>query len=197
MKKLLVILMMALATAGYSQKLKVIEGDLATLKGQTAMKLEFTYDNLTIGRKNRPEAEYVAEKKADHNKKEAGKGDEWEMKWKENRPNVFEPKFRELFAKESKMTTSDDNATYTLIFKTTNLEPGYKIGLSTVPAYIDGEAWIVETANKDKIIAKVTVQNSPGAAAFGFLDFDAGSRIAEAYAKAGKELGYMIAKKAK
>jgi hypothetical protein len=197
MKKLLVILMLAIAVTGYSQKIKIIEGDLAPLKGQTAIKLEFTYDNLTIGKKNKPEAEYVAEKKAEHNKKEAGKGDEWEAKWNDNKPNVFEPKFRELFAKESGMTTADANPTYTLIFKTTNLEPGYKIGLSTVPAYIDAEAWIVETANKDKVIAKITVANSPGAAAFGFLDFDSGSRVAESYAKAGKELGHMIAKKTK
>lgn len=197
MKNLLAILLLAIATVGYSQKLKIIEGDLSPLKGQKSIKTEFTYDNLTIGRKNKPEAEYVSEKKADHNKKEAGKGDEWEMKWKDNRPNLFEPKFRELFAKESGMTTADDNATYTLIFKTTNMEPGYKMGLSTVPAYIDGEAWIVETANKDKVIAKITIANSPGAAAFGFLDFDAGSRIAESYAKAGKEIGNLVAKKTK
>lgn len=196
MKKLLLILMMAAAINGYSQKLKVIEGDLAPLKGQTALKIEFNYDNLTVGKKSTPEADYVAEKKEEHNKKEAGKGDAWELKWKENRPNLYEPKFRELFAKESKMTTTEETPTYTLIFKTTRIEPGFNVGVMRQNAYIDGEAWIVETANKDKVVAKITIANSPGGT-FGGYDFDAGTRIAESYAKAGKEIGYLIAKKIK
>jgi hypothetical protein len=195
MKKLLVILMLAIAVTGYSQKIKVIEGDLATLKGQTSMKTEFTYENLIVG-KDKDEADYVAKKKDEYNKKEAGKGDKWATDWVEDRANRYEPKFRELFAKESKMTTADENSTYTLIFKTTRIEPGFNVGVMRQNAYIDGEVWIVETANKDKVVAKITIANSPGGT-FGGYDFDSGSRIAESYAKAGKEIGYLIAKKAK
>lgn len=195
MKKLFVILMLAIAVTGYSQKLKVIEGDLAPLKGQTSMKIEFTYDNLIVG-KDKEEAEYVAKKKDEYNKKEAGKGDKWAADWVDDRSNRYAPKFRELFSKESKMTTTEDNATYTLIFKTTRIEPGFNVGVMRQNAYIDGEAWIVETANKDKVVAKITIANSPGGT-FGGYDFDSGTRIAESYAKAGKEIGYLIAKKTK
>jgi hypothetical protein len=195
MKKLLVILMLAIAVTGYSQKIKIIEGDLAPLKGQTSMKTEFTYEGLIVG-KDKEEADYVAKKKEEYNKKEAGKGDKWAVDWVEDRANRYEPKFRELFSKESKMTTADDNSTYTLIFKTTRIEPGFNVGVMRQNAYIDGEVWIVETANKDKVIAKITVANSPGGT-FGGYDFDSGTRIAESYAKAGKEIGYLIAKKTK
>ena len=187
--------MLAIAVTGYSQKIKVVEGDLVALKGQTSIKTEFTYDNLTIG-KDKTEEAYVAKKKDDYNKKEAGKGDKWAVDWVEDRKNRYEPKFRELLADQSGLTTTDDNATYTLIFKTTRIEPGFNIGITRQPAFIDGEAWIVETANKEKVIAKITVFNSPGSQ-FGGYDFDTGVRIAEAYAKAGKEIGYLIKKKSK
>lgn len=195
MKKLLVIVMLAITITGYSQKIKIIEGDLSTLKGQTSMRTEFTYDGLIVG-KDKNEADYVAKKTEEYNKKEAGKGDKWATDWVEDRANRYEPKFRELFSKTSKMTTTDDNATYTLVFKTTRIEPGFNVGVVRQNAYIDGEVWIVETANKDKVVAKITILNSPGGT-FGGYDFDSGTRIAESYAKAGKEIGALIAKKAK
>lgn len=194
MKKILAILLVAVTVSGYAQKLKLVEGDLSPLKGQTSIKTEFTYDGLTIGKKNKAEADYVAEKKADYNKKEAGKGDKWAVDWVEDRANRYQPKFNELFTDRTKMSTNDEAAKYTLIFKTTSIEPGFNVGVMRQNAYIDGEAWIVETANKDKVIAKITILNSPGGTAFGY-DFDTGVRISEAYAKAGKEIGHMINKK--
>jgi hypothetical protein len=155
MKKLLVIVFMAAALSAYSQKVKLIEGDLKPLKGQTSINTEFTYDGLVIGDDAQPEAEYVAEKKADHNKKEAGKGDKWEAGWIGAREKRYHPKFRELFTRETKMATEDASAKYTLIFKTTKIEPGYNVGVRRKNAYISGEAWIVETANKDNVIAKI------------------------------------------
>ena len=80
------------------------------------------------------------------------------------------------------------SAKYTLIFKTTSIEPGYNIGISRKNAQIDAEIWIVETANKSNKVATFTINNVPGGTAFGY-DFDTGLRISEAYAKAGKSLG--------
>ena len=57
----------------------------------------------------------------------------------------------------------------------------------------DGEAWIVETADKSKVIAKISIQKAPGRT-FGGYDFDTGERIAESYADAGKALGKFIRK---
>ena len=192
MKKTLALFMMALTISGYAQKIKLLEGDLSPLKGQKSIRTEFTYDNMVVG-KDKTEESYIQEKKAKLNEKEAGKGDKWEQDWVDDRKNRFEPQFRELFAKNSEMTTADDNATYTLIFKTTRTEPGYNIGITKQPAMIDGEAWIVETANKDKVIAKISIQKVPGSQVMGY-DFDTGTRLQESYAKSGKDLAKFIVK---
>jgi hypothetical protein len=86
------------------------------------------------------------------------------------------------------------DAKYTLIFHTTHTETGYNIGISRRNAYIDGEIRIVETANPSNTVARITVDNAPGTMPFG-MDFDTGSRLAEAYAKAGKEVGKLLRKK--
>jgi hypothetical protein len=179
----------------YGQKIKVVEGDLSILKGQKGVNTEFTYDNMSVG-KFADEADYIAKKKEDYDKKEPGRGDKWEEAWISDRKERFEPQFRELFSKYSEMTTVDENATYTLIFKTVKTEPGWNIGISRSPAFIDAEVWITETQNPNKVLAKVTITKSPGRDAMGY-DYETGARLQEAYAKAGKELGAYIRKQTK
>ena len=192
MKRIILLLAVAIATNGLAQKIKVTEGSLGVLKGQTSINTEFTYDHMSVG-KFADEADYIAKKKEEYNSKEAGRGDKWEADWVGDRKERFEPQFRELFAKYSDMSTVDANAKYTLIFKTTKTEPGWNIGISRSPAYIDAEVWIVETQSPDKVVTKATITKSPGRDAMGY-DYDTGSRIQEAYAKAGKELGAMVKK---
>jgi hypothetical protein len=196
MKKLLIVALLSISLGGFAQKIKLTEGSLSPLKGQTSVNTEFVYDNMLVTTKNIPEADYIAQKTADYNKKEEGKGDKWAVSWKEDRKARFEPQFRELFSKHSGMTTTDENAKYTLIFKTTSTETGYNIGISKRPAYIDGELWLVETAAKDKPLAKVTILNVVGTQ-FGGFDYETGARLQECYAKAGKALAGFIKKETK
>ena len=195
MKKFFVLVLAFISTATVAQRIKIIEGDLGALKGQTAIKTEFTYNNMIVG-KDLTEQAYIADKKAKLDEKEKGRGDKWEQAWIADRKDRFEPQFRELFSKHSNISTASDKATYTLIFKTTRTEPGWNVGVMRVPAFIDGEAWIVETSNPNKVIAKISVLKSPGRDAWG-ADFETGARLQEAYAKAGKELGGFIKSKAK
>ena len=183
------------SSAAFAQKIRLIDGDLNALKGLSGVKTEFTYDNMIIG-KDRDESDYISEKKGKFNEKEAGRGDKWEQAWKADRKERFEPQFRELFSKHSGMTTVDEHSPYTLVFKTTRTEPGFNVGVMRVPAYIDGEAWIVESSNPKNVIAKISILKSPGRDAWGF-DFETGVRLQEAYAKAGKELGGFIKSKTK
>ncbi|MGC3948610.1 MAG: hypothetical protein QM762_29610 [Chryseolinea sp.] len=195
MKKTLLILMVALTSAAYAQKIKLVEGDLSVLKDQKGVKTIFSYDDMSVG-KFPKEADYIAKKKGDYNAKEPGSGDKWEKAWFDDRKERFEPKFRELFAEYSSMSTVAEDAPYTLIFKTTKTEPGWNVGVTRAPAYIDGEAWIVKSDSPDKAIAKITITKSPGRDVFGY-DFETGARLQESYAKAGKELGAFIKKGAK
>ncbi|MFZ6012246.1 MAG: hypothetical protein ACOYXT_18030 [Bacteroidota bacterium] len=195
MKKLLTLLLVAFTSCAFAQKVKLVEGDLSALKGQAAITTEFVYENMKVG-KDLTEQDYIKEKKGKLDEKEAGRGDKWEQAWYADRKDRFEPQFRELFAKHSGISTVGENAAYKLIFKTTRTEPGWNVGVMRVPAFIDGEAWIVDAKDPNKVIAKVTIMKSPGRDAWG-MDFETGARLQEAYAKAGKELGGFIKSKTK
>jgi hypothetical protein len=186
-----VLLAMALLMANsmYAQRVKVKSGSLDVLKDQKSVNVEFTYDNMTVGKFDNEKA-YVDKKTADYNKSEAGKGDTWAKNWVNDRKERYEPKFIELFSKASDKTV-DDDAKYTIIFHTVHTEPGFNIGVMRKNAYIDAEVTVVETKNRNKEIAKLTITDIPGQDVVGF-DFDTGWRISEAYAKAGKTLGKKI-----
>jgi len=184
--------LLSFSTISQAQKLKLTDGDLSPLKDQTAINFEFTYDNMAVGKFD-TEKEYIEKKTEEYNKKEAGKGDTWAKNWVSDRQSRFEPKFIELFTKTSEMTESK-TAKYTIIFKTRFTEPGFNVGVMKKSAKIDGDAVIVETANKSKVIATISVDDAPGRTFWGG-DFDTGQRISEAYADAGKAIAKYIKKK--
>lgn len=173
----------------FAQKIKKQQGSLDALKNETSINVEFTYDNMSVG-KYKKEQDYIDAKKEEYNKKEPGRGDNWAKSWINDRESRYETDFIKLFSQNSDMLVSDKGK-YTLIFHTTSTEPGYNIGISRKNAYIDAEVLIVETANRSNVIAKLSVDNAPGKVVFGY-DFDTGERISEAYAKAGKSLGKYI-----
>ncbi len=185
-----------LAFSADAQRVRVLDGSIDVLKGVKKLNIQFDYSKMGVG-KFETEEEYISKKKEDYNKKESGKGDEWSKSWKADRKNRFEPQFKELFAKHSDINIGDHpNEKYTLIFKTTFTEPGFNVYITRKNAEIDGEAWIVETANPSNVIAKISVQNCPGRT-FGGNDYDTGERIQEAYAVAGKGLGKFLDKELK
>jgi hypothetical protein len=194
MKHALTLMLVCLGIVGYAQKIKLVEGDLSPLKGQASLKTEFEYD-MSVGKFDKEE-DYIAKKKSELNEKEAGRGDTWEQSWKADRKDRFEPQFRELFSKHSDISTVDDNAPYTLIFKTVKTEPGFNVGVASRPAFIDGEAWIVDSKDPSKVLAKISILKAPGRDVMGF-DYETGARLQEAYAKAGKELGGYLKKNIK
>ncbi len=197
MKSILTLSLAILITVGgsYAQKIKLLEGDLKKLKGVKSIQTEFTYSPMTVG-KNEDEQAYIAEKKNKLNEKEAGRGDEWEKAWIADRKDRFEPQFRELFSKHAEISTVDENSPYVMIFKTTRTEPGWNVGVMRVPAFIDAQVIIAEAANRDNVIARIEIRNSPGRDVYG-LDFETGVRLQEAYAKAGKALARFITSKIK
>lgn len=190
-------IMLAIATAAaitlampaMAQKLKVVEGKKEALKQAGKINLEFDYSSMSVG-KFKTEAEYVKKKKDEYNKKESGKGDKWETDWIADRTERYEPQFMELFNKHAKGNTVGDfeSAKYTMIVKTTRTEPGYNVHVSRKNAEIDGEIWVVETANKQHVVLKINFTKAPGRS-FGGYDYDTGFRIQETYAVLGKVLG--------
>ena len=201
-----VLLIFAKANA---QKVKLEEGDLSPLKSEKTIAFAFTYDSMMIGSSGhghppgpphppgpghshgqQTEAEYVAKHTEDYNKKSPGKGDEWAKAWKDDRETLYEPGFIKEFEKYGGIQP-DAKSKYTLIFKTTNTEPGFNVGFMRHNSEISGVVWIVETANKSHVIAKISVTNSPGGSFFE-NDYATDERISTAYSEAGRGLGYFI-----
>jgi hypothetical protein len=199
MKNLSLIFIAVFVAGIYSvsaQKLKLESGKFDFFKGVAELKVEYNYDNVSVG-KFPKEADYIAKKKAEYNEKDPGSGDRWETAWFNDRQERYAPRFEEemnlQFVKRGVncKVGQDLEATYTVIFKTTFIEPGFNVGVARKNASINAEAIFVESANPENVLAKVSIENSPGRDAMGY-DFDTGYRIQEAYAKAGKELVYFI-----
>ncbi len=201
MKKILLSLITLLlgVTVGYSQSIKLESGSLDFLKGVTAIDLSFAYpDNMMVGKIT--EKEYIKKKVREYNDKESGKGDKWLVLWKGDRETRYQPMFEQLFAKNIGKAGAEisggDNANYMIIITTTRIEPGFNVGVVRNDAEVDLRITFVEKSNPDKVLATVVVRKAPGMSAFG-NDYDAGERIKEAYAKAGKEFGKFLVKKMK
>ncbi len=204
MKKLTNKLLLAAAlllgvAAASAQSVKLESGSLEFLKGETALNLEYNYDSLTVGKL--AEQAYVDEKVADYNKKEAGKGDAWLASWKSDRERRYQPKFEELLNKQFIEKQLEfhagqaPKAKFTLVLKTTNLDPGFNVAVMRRPASVSTEATFYETTDRNKPLAVITILRAPGQDAMGY-DFDTGQRLSEGYAKTGKELGKFLIKKA-
>ena len=195
-KLVLVFAVLGLTTEALAQKVRLTDGKIDALKGVTKMNVQFDYSSMGVG-KFADEADYIDKKKSEYNRTEPGRGETWEKSWKADRKNRFQPQFIELFTKHSDINLGDyPNEKYTLIFKTTYTEPGYNVVVSSKNAEVDGEAWVVETANPNSVVAKISVQNCPGRT-FGGNDYDTGERIQESYAVAGKGLGKFLRKELK
>jgi hypothetical protein len=178
----------------WAQKIKVLDGSLAVIKGVSKMNLQFDYSAMSVG-KFKTEAEYVEKKKGEYNKKEDGKGDKWEKDWIADRKDRYEPQFTELFNKSSDGVKVGEYGSekYTLIVKTTKTEPGYNIAISRKNAEIEGEILVVETANPGAVVLRMSFEKALGRS-FGGYDYDTGFRIQEAYADLGKALGKYMSK---
>ena len=181
-----------LALNGNAQHIKLLEGSIDALKSEKSITTEFTYNDMRVGKYDK-ESDFINEKKDEYNKKEPGKGDTWAKNWEGDRKYKYEPKFDEAFERYSEMTVKSGSK-YTLIFNTNFTELGFNVGVARKSAQINGEAVIVETADKTKIIAKIRIEKAPGAAFFTGNDFDSGDRIAECYVTAARALGKFIKK---
>lgn len=190
LKKVAVLLMFLFFTAtNYAQRVKLTEGKLPDFGANPTIFTELTFENTRVGKFDK-EADYVKSRTDEYNKKEAGKGDSWAEKWEEDKNSRYESKFNETLILYSGLTL-DNKSQYTLIFNTTFIEPGFNIGITRKSASINGEVLIVETANKNHVIAKLSVDKAPGSGMWG-SDFDTGERISESYATAGRAIGKFI-----
>lgn len=188
MKNYLKLLLLTLSILGitsiaHAQKIKFIEGDKNALAGITAVKTQYTYEPMSVGKLDK-EADYINKKQTEYNTKEAGKGDKWKKDWIADRTERYQPQFEELFQKHCKVKV-DSKAAYTMIVKTFHTEPGFNIAIARKNAEVSGEIWVLDASGK--VVAKMSFERAPGRS-FGGYDYDTGFRIQEAYAALGKSI---------
>lgn len=179
-----------------AQKISIDKGDLKFLKNQKKVNIEYNYDKVGVG-KYKDEKDYIEKKVIEYNKAEPGKGDKWKQEWIDDRKNRFQPGFEQLLNEYYTNTKFEEDikADYTMIVKTTFVEPGFNVYVTRKNASINLEIEFVKTGSPE-VIAKIILEKSPGRD-WGGYDFDTGYRIEEAYNKAGKELGKFFTKKIK
>ena len=192
MKKLLLFAFICLSTSAFAQSIKLVSGNLDFLQSEQYIDIEFTYNDLRVGKLS--EEEYVAKKMADTEKR--GKDPEiWRRGWIADRKDTYEPKFIELFDKRMAPLGIEisSEGQYLMHIQTDFIEPGFNVGVARQNASISFTAAFIEKATGNEV-AMITVIKS---SANNFLgtDFDAAYRIGECYAKGGRELGAFIVKK--
>jgi len=188
------LLLVFLFAGASAQKIKVTDGTFDALKGQEIVNIEYTYDNMGVG-KFKVEQDYIDKKVSEYNADEPGRGDTWREAWISDRDERYHPRFEEEFnnmmmSKGVGMRVASASD-YTLIVNTDFTEPGFNIGIARSNAYIDLTIKLVETGNPGNVLGTMTVLKSPGRD-WGGYDFDTGYRIQEAYAKGGKEVAYYL-----
>lgn len=185
-----------IAMSFYAQSIVITSGSVDALKGEKAVKMEFTYNDMTVGKMT--EQEYINKKVSDYNGKEPGRGETWRENWFNDRKSRYEPKFIELFDKYMEdfgMIVDNDGAKYCIILNTDFTEPGFNVGVMRRNASIDLDGKIINIETGEQV-AKFKIKNA-SANNFMGTDFDSGFRIQETYGKAGREFAKFLAKKAK
>lgn len=190
-------LFLGLSPATHAQKTALKSGSLASLNTLSEIRVEYTYDNMMVGKYK--ETEYVNKKVEEYNKKEPGKGDQWKQDWVNDREVKFQPRFQDAFNNFCNILGvnfkigPNAGGKYRMVVHTTFTEPGFNIYMTSKNASINAEVTFFDESNSE--MAKVTITNSPGSGFFE-LDYDTGIRIQEAYANAGRSLAAFILEEA-
>lgn len=184
----------------YAQKFEDEQGNLAILKGETQVNVEFNYDNLRLMKDNLTEDEYIKERIEYLNKKNQGEGDVWVNSWKSAKKAIWQPNFLKLLSRTitkdkgiSFKQDAESAAKYTLIVDVVWIYRGWDAGIMRQPAKVTTILKIVETNNKNNILYQVKAIEAPGDQ-WG-SNFNDESRIGEGFAKTAKSFGKLMIKK--
>ncbi|MCT2564389.1 hypothetical protein [Chryseobacterium herbae] len=199
MKKLLLLLFMAVATTTFAQeKFSVVSGNFLALKDQTEVNVELKFENVLFMKENITESQYLENRKKQvlENPKrgeEAWKKwiDEWEQYKKETYADYLIKGLNKSYKNIS--FKKDNSAKYTLLLETKWVFPGWHAGITAMSAEITGKIKLVETGNPSVILAEIElnefdkfVNNKEFVMEYG--------RIAAGYESAGRYVGREIKK---
>ncbi|MBS1586072.1 MAG: hypothetical protein JSS82_11075 [Bacteroidetes bacterium] len=218
MRQILIAACACLAShACMGQKIQWESGeDLAFLKGQKELAVEYDYSAITV--KGEREADYLKMQREELNKDEKGEGDAFVDEWTRARTSKYQPHFEKEFNKRIEdsalqVKPGSGTAKYTLIIITNDMALGKGSAFGKKPAEVDFTLRFVESANRDKVLAQGKLEDVKGEVkapkGSGFIPGAGGvmsmtahvmnkeysNRIAESYEKTGLALAKYISKK--
>ena len=199
-KQLLFILAFVCTALVYGQKVKITEGSYSALKGISTYNLEFDYSNVMIPKYD-SEEDFLKDKMAKRDEKEAGTGEVFRKSWFADRADRYEPKYIESFNKrfgdgEKKVGKNLSDAEYTMKVHSTLIYAGYNVGVVRKNAKIEATVSVYKTGDPSNVLFSANYSKVEGGS-FGGMDYNSGYRISEAYAKLAKKVAADIKKKAK
>jgi hypothetical protein len=185
-----------------AQRIKLLTGNFQSLKPIAEFNVVFDYDGLKVDRVS--EAEFLA----DRMKKREAKGIDQKFRnsWFADRENRYEPKFIESFNKRFgskanvRVAKNLPEAKYTMSIKTLWIHPGFNVGVMHNSSLIRTLVTVFETADPRNTLLSAEYDRVSGKGIFtpiGFMDYNSGYRISEAYAKLGKSIAAQIKRKYK
>ncbi|WP_261510208.1 hypothetical protein [Chryseobacterium paludis] len=196
MKKLLVVLFVAIFTTAFSQELKIVSGNFDFLKDQTEVNVELKFDNALYQVENFTEAQYLERRKKEVlAKKTEQDWQKWNEEWEKYKSSEYiQYFFKGINGKSKKVTFKNDvKAKYTLIIDAKWIYAGWHGGIIGQEAKLSSDMKFVETDNPSKIVMELKgdkVLGKPQNKAF-VMEY---GRIAGAYEATGKVIGKEIKK---
>jgi hypothetical protein len=177
------------------QKVELVSGNPKLFRDVKFFYLTFDYSDLVVGKYGDEQA-YIDYMKDDAERRKKGSSEEWLKKWYEDRVNFYQPKFIELFDeysdKDVKSFSNLSNQKFELNLHTKFIDPGFNRNAKRAPALINVIVTISEIGNRENALI-ISMTDVPGNEVMGsyYPDY---RRIAEAYAKCGKELAYYMSR---
>lgn len=175
----------------------VQSGSITNLKDVSAINIvydfkDWVFNGKAFGEKGHiSEADFIIKKAEKCDAEEKGKGEEFKKNWEQAKtsdfPLAFETLFNKYAKKDIKMvgTNNSKDAEYTLLVRTTKVEPGYKMGMAAVLPYIDVEFVFTDKNGKELVTLffKAVLPSAVGAPVYMMH-----KNLAPSYEKAAKKL---------
>ncbi|MFK7812819.1 MAG: hypothetical protein AB8B59_10015 [Maribacter sp.] len=197
-KKILIPVVFLVATVfAFGQNFKTEGGSLEAISGLLRYNVIFEYsDDLKIP-KHASETSFLEDYAKKEDKKESGKGELFKQRWISYRADLFEPKFIQEFnyfnLKEKQITIAPNisNANYTMVVRTTSIDPGNS------NFFFKKDAWL-------KVFIRIYKTEDPATVLYSTGGIDVHSkgansdifdRIMSAYAELGRGLAKHLSRK--
>jgi hypothetical protein len=192
-KKSIVFLFLCISSISvYSQRYKILSGDLRNLSEIKEYYCTFDYTGMEVNGYESEEAflkdKIEKRKKYDNGQDLKGKAAAFEKDWFEDRKNKYEPGFigyfNEQLKDENVKITPNPDTKCTITIKTTWIYPGYEVA-NVEPAKISAIITVSETLNPSNVLLSISFEKSIGVV----KDYRGqGDRIKGAYEKLAKNL---------